>query len=436
MKKLILTLLILLFSSSSFSQSGWFQQQSGTNNHLVDVLFINSQTGWVVGVNGTILKTINAGTNWMTQTSNTTRNLISIFFLDGNTGWICGGNIYTATYGIYVVLKTTNGGANWNVQLNGMSINPFYYLSSIFFINPSTGWAVGKGGYGFTSGEAMYKTTNGGTNWNHSDFLSSEKIFFTIDSTGWVLANYWTDVGIYKGYVLKTNNVGYNWTNNLIADSTSYLDIHFINSYTGYVIGVEHPWTDSDVILMKTTNEGTSWTKMYTGLQDHLWNLFFVNENTGWICRGKIKKTTNGGYNWIQQFDLSPNASNGIYFINDQTGWVVGSNGKILKTINGGVMNLSPISSEVPDRFSLFQNYPNPFNNQTTIEFDIKEKGKYRLVIYDCLGRKIKELFNENLNAGSYRVSLNGNELQSGVYFYRLSANGNVIDTKKMLLIK
>ncbi|MFC2093212.1 T9SS type A sorting domain-containing protein [Bacteroidota bacterium] len=84
----------------------------------------------------------------------------------------------------------------------------------------------------------------------------------------------------------------------------------------------------------------------------------------------------------------------------------------------------------------LHQNYPNPFNSQTTIEFDIKKKGDYKLVIYDCLGRKRDEVFNEYLNVGSYSVSFNGDELQSGVYFYRLLTDGNVVEMRKMVLIK
>ncbi|MFC2092791.1 T9SS type A sorting domain-containing protein [Bacteroidota bacterium] len=66
----------------------------------------------------------------------------------------------------------------------------------------------------------------------------------------------------------------------------------------------------------------------------------------------------------------------------------------------------------------------------------MERKGDYSLVIYDCLGRKRDEVFNEYLNAGSYSVSFNGDELQSGVYFYRISADGNVVDTRKMLLVK
>ena len=441
-KNLMLIFFLLFVSTIAKPQSGWFQQQSSTNNYLSDVLFINSQTGWAAGDSGTILKTTNAGLNWVSQTSNTTKTLHSIFFLDENTGWVAGGTIYYITYGVYVILKTTNAGVNWTIQLDGMSIYPFYYLSSIFFINPLTGWAVGCGGNGSGSAGAMHKTTNGGLNWNYSEFLSSEQIYFTNDSTGWIIANYSGEFGNDTEYVLKTCNGGSNWNNNLINTNTSYFNMHFINSNTGYVIGNENPGTNSEIILMKTINAGTNWTKIYTGFQYSVWNVFFVNETTGWVNRQQIKKTTNGGYNWIQQLDLSPNATIGIYFINDMTGWVVGGNGLILKTVTGGVMNVNQLSNEIPNKYSLHQNFPNPFNPSTKIRFDLHKNTHAKLIVSDALGRELATLVDEELRAGSYEVDFNGSDYPSGVYFYRIAIHSdrletnNFIETKRMVLVK
>jgi hypothetical protein len=153
---------------------------------------------------------------------------------------------------------------------------------------------------------------------------------------------------------------------------------------------------------------------------------------------GYMYKTTDGGYTWQQEnlSNLNPGYVMSFYTYNDSIIWAVGGGGMILYTTTGGHVFVNQIISEIPEGFVLYQNYPNPFNSQTTIEFDIKEKGNYKLILYDCLGRKREELFNEYLKAGSYRISFNGNELQSGVYFYRLSADGKAINSKKMLLIK
>jgi len=90
----------------------------------------------------------------------------------------------------------------------------------------------------------------------------------------------------------------------------------------------------------------------------------------------------------------------------------------------------------LPEIFQLHQNYPNPFNPITKIKFDVPKNSSVRVIIYDVLGREITTLVNRKLKAGIYEVSWDASEYPSGVYFYRLSADGNVIYTKKMLLVK
>lgn len=108
--------------------------------------------------------------------------------------------------------------------------------------------------------------------------------------------------------------------------------------------------------------------------------------------------------------------------------------------IDSCVIGISNIGSEIPGSFSLYQNYPNPFNPVTKIKFDIPSfknvsEPKVKLIIYDMLGREIAVLVNENLKPGTYDVNWNGSEFASGVYFYKLEANGH-FETKKLALIK
>jgi hypothetical protein len=93
------------------------------------------------------------------------------------------------------------------------------------------------------------------------------------------------------------------------------------------------------------------------------------------------------------------------------------------------------INSNVPKTYSLSQNYPNPFNPVTRISFDLPKQGFVNLKVYDILGKEVKTLVNEVRGAGSYSVDFNASEFSTGVYFYRLEANG-FTDTKKMMLIK
>ncbi|HLT23748.1 MAG TPA: aryl-sulfate sulfotransferase [Ignavibacteria bacterium] len=91
--------------------------------------------------------------------------------------------------------------------------------------------------------------------------------------------------------------------------------------------------------------------------------------------------------------------------------------------------------SPYPNSFVLNQNYPNPFNPTTVITFNVPQAGKVSLKVYDILGREVAELANREFQAGDHFVTFSGESLTSGVYFYSLSS-GNVVETKRMLLLK
>lgn len=89
----------------------------------------------------------------------------------------------------------------------------------------------------------------------------------------------------------------------------------------------------------------------------------------------------------------------------------------------------------VPREFVLSQNYPNPFNPATVISYQLPQAGMVKLVIYDVLGREVKQLVNEYKNPGTYSVQFQAGTLASGIYIYRLECNGyNAV--KKLTLLK
>jgi len=96
--------------------------------------------------------------------------------------------------------------------------------------------------------------------------------------------------------------------------------------------------------------------------------------------------------------------------------------------------------SEIPKEFALYQNYPNPFNPTTLIKFDVPKETNVKIVIYDILGRVVKNLVDENLKPGAYKVIWDGTDasgakLPSGIYFYSMITE-NYINVKKMVLLK
>lgn len=159
-----------------------------------------------------------------------------------------------------------------------------------------------------------------------------------------------------------------------------------------------------------------------------------------WVELGKFKTTTTGL--WAERRFVLPTAgATGRFAINYRVanGGPSGANsdyiGIDLVRLVGPLTAIEPISSTVPDKYSLEQNYPNPFNPSTKIRFSIPSSGMVKMNVYDALGRKVESLVNETMNAGTYEATFNASKLSSGIYFYTIEA-GNFTATKKMLLVK
>ena len=91
---------------------------------------------------------------------------------------------------------------------------------------------------------------------------------------------------------------------------------------------------------------------------------------------------------------------------------------------------------DYPKSFKLFQNYPNPFNPVTLIEFELQKTSNVQIIVRDVLGRLISDQKLGNLGSGRHNYQFDASNLSSGLYFYSLSINGQLMDTKKMLLLK
>ncbi|MCU7493989.1 MAG: T9SS type A sorting domain-containing protein [Ignavibacteria bacterium] len=103
-------------------------------------------------------------------------------------------------------------------------------------------------------------------------------------------------------------------------------------------------------------------------------------------------------------------------------------------------LNSSPVEKEPaePGSFELMQNYPNPFNPETVIRYRLTTAGHVRLSVYDVLGKEVALLFDGEKSAGEYSLKVNadGLNIESGVYFYRLQAEGSGSQIRKMTVLK
>ena len=103
----------------------------------------------------------------------------------------------------------------------------------------------------------------------------------------------------------------------------------------------------------------------------------------------------------------------------------------------------------MPRMYQVRQNYPNPFNPRTTIVYYLPDVGyqpaEVEIVIYNLLGQKVRTLVKERKYPGEHRASWDGkddegNDLASGIYFYKLTFSGvdlyPLVKPKKMVLLR
>jgi hypothetical protein len=114
------------------------------------------------------------------------------------------------------------------------------------------------------------------------------------------------------------------------------------------------------------------------------------------------------------------------------------SNGGPIGDPRWGINAPTAIDSEdgsmVLKGFTLSQNYPNPFNPTTSVVFNLEKSGVTVLSVYDLLGKKVAELVNGHLSAGEHQIEFNAADFPSGIYIYRLTASGQTLSRKMMLM--
>ncbi len=411
----------------------------------------------------------------------------TVSVVNQNTAWIGGG-----TSGNSVLYRTTNGGINWSsIPTTGIQ----FEIYALWAIDANVAFVGNSGSINGGRGNAkFYKTTNAGNNWTLIDSTGGTAGFFngivfskTMPSFGIAMSDCPNGAG-QPFYVSKTTDGGNTWlathppgippVTGGTANSVFVID----NLFYGWgCFGSAPP----AVIL--TTDGGITFNRRNSSLSSVLATpgaAFKDDKLTGIVATNssiqEISRTTNGGLNWVT-ISVSPDAM-GRKVLN----WISGTNtcflnataGGIKKSTDGGIkwssmttsgivgvrnmgfsrvgtnlygyaitndeqvlkltemiIGVTSINGIVPSGYTLGQNYPNPFNPVTNMEFGIIKLGFVSLKVYDVLGKEVATLVNERLSPGTYKYDFDGSNFSSGVYFYKLEADG-FADTKKMFLVK
>jgi photosystem II stability/assembly factor-like uncharacterized protein len=380
--KNIIILIVALFASDLFGQTNWTQINSNTNNNLQDIIFTSYNIGYIVGDNGTVLKTNDSGNNWSSVFTDSTQSFISTSFVNDSVGYILTSE---------KLFKTADGGSTW--QLKYTYTNSF--LNVVWFVSDSIGFI------GTDSG--ILKTIDGGINWLlvQSTPHMIKSIYFTNSEIGYFVGGTDSSDNIYK-----TINQGVNFTVDALFMQSIKERVFFINNEIGFIIGWYSPY------IKKTTDGGLTWIDLYQSFDNSLGGIEinFINEQNGFYVDNSggqynLFSTTNSGQTWTNEINIISNSNYSISKISTKfnNGLIIGDNGLIYKKDNLLSIN------EVKKNVNIIEIFPNPTSEEINIEYNpinvkiksinlIDETGK----IIERIKSDFKKLRLQNISQGTY----------------------------------
>ena len=292
------------------SQFDWTVQPVAVTGAITDIFFVNSTTGWAIG-DELVMATSNGGADWPTvPVTKLPAKLNGAYFIDMDRGWMVGGESGSETGEVFV---SQQGGAYPEVQKT--VDNP---LNSVFFLDSNFGWAIGENG-------VAIKTDDGGVNWTPLNIAGAPELFdlhFLDSENGWVVTD--------NGGLYRTSD-GLNLIAQDVEAEFTLRAIHFVDTLHGWACG------DENTILRRHLEAGNTvvWSSLSVaeepGATD--WSdIYFLNSQTGWLIgsEGKIYKTTDGGITWTRETVNFREDLNAIHMVSESKGWIAADQGVIL----------------------------------------------------------------------------------------------------------
>lgn len=352
MKRIILFLIAYCIApNSSYSQWSW-SHPSPTGNTLTHISFINTNTGWMAGKGGTILKTTNGGSAWITQFAGHLNDIKGIAFPDSMNGFI------GAESELYA---SVNSGISWTIRFRF----PSKSITALYFLNADTGLVAVTD---FSGNSEIQRTLDGGNNWTVASSFSGSIINdIDMNASGNTLA-----CGS-NGQMMRSVNYGLTWNPVTVGGAGDFAAISIAGNQVVYCVDEFQVYKSSDSgnsfsgngspgpgALLKsvsfrnqdngaiscasgqiytTTDGGASWS-LYNGNQvADLPAILYAGTSTIYSCgtAGEIVKSSDSGQNWTNlnvRYTESPLRA--VDAVNANTAYVAGIAGTILKTTTSG----------------------------------------------------------------------------------------------------
>ncbi len=195
--------------------------------------------------------------------------------------------------------------------------------------------------------------------------------------------------------------------------------------------------------------DGNSWYDYRTNnsglVCDYLNCVTFDADGALWTGGVQYGSSFTGGFSILKEgawesfmrenSELPYSYVNKIDFDSEGNAWIALADYGAVAYNPSGVTPIKENRLQTLQSFALGQNYPNPFNPTTVISYQVGAIRSVELTVYNALGQKVQTLVEGHQESGLHTVTFNAAQLSSGIYFYRLTANGSV-QTKKMILMR
>jgi hypothetical protein len=142
-----------------------------------------------------------------------------------------------------------------------------------------------------------------------------------------------------------------------------------------------------------------------------------------WEIIGSVKKENKKQANYYEFYDL-PDINGSVYYR-------IVQHDKEIEPQFSQVVKVD-VFKDV-DKIILGQNSPNPFSDSTMISFYLPKEEKISLEFFNGTVEMVREIENQKFSAGKNEIVFYAEDLKSGIYFYRLKANG-FVEVKKMII--
>lgn len=459
---------------------------------LLTVDFLNTNVGVAAGYNmssnffGRAVYSTNSGLNWtLAQVPDSARSLVTVSFVAPDTAYITGAyNLsplaqvqeltiptkdptptnamkaigverYLNRIGLYgggsyrgMFLATTDAGATWHTK--GTLPDSTFYMIGSAFLNTSVGYAT-IDAHPQIGIARILKTTNGGNSWMRlttPDSIPALRNITVIDSLIAIAVGYQYRNQTFSGIILRTSNGGDTWSAEDFPAVDNFTDVYFTNSTTGFAVGIYAPPSLRGAIF-KTTDAGVTWSPLNFAPDSTLiQGVRFAKGTAVGIVYGEkwsvpfVARTTDEGLTWTEGIVDSVHDNSiviGGKLLSPLVGYLCGgdvqSSAFMLHTTNGGVTSVGERTEYDIERYSLSQNFPNPFNPTTNFAFSLPRRSYVLLRVFSILGEEVATLVSEPREAGSYTVEWNAKNHPSGVYFYRMQADG-FSECRKLIMLR